>query len=424
MTSETMTWMAPWSSRSAVRLVMVAEAEKSGDTRLGDPIHQVLQFGRLTEHVRRNGEIFPHRSQNNAVPEREVQWHRAAGRVRTVRYLESLWAMPGAGVDFVVHVADVVLGDGVGDLVAALEDMYYDEVDLGSGRGGPGRKSPGRTHQMVIFSEPAERDIPYDEVQRIIYRADLDALREYSSILRPSELNRRPGRGAALGPFVSMLWGQQDYIENCAFLSVLIGSAASSVIAEARGVLIREIASMSKDFGEDESLNRPDRSMQSVRRRLQAINRVVSNTETRIALCIDGFSTLMPYVPALRVESFHQSFFQALESDRNRAALEQLLGRLSEMVRVEREVIEAQAATRQELRGRRWAVSVGAASVIAIPLGVVFGFFGASASQVDPRESMFSSRYWPLYLAVAVLTLAIGALHWTMYRRHGRSLEP
>ncbi|USQ75675.1 hypothetical protein [Ornithinimicrobium cryptoxanthini] len=341
--------------------------------------------------------------------------------METNRAIHSLWSMPGAGTDFIVQLVDITPADGISDLVAALEDMYYGDLTLGPQDPPPPPESGGcvaRTHQMVVFSEPGERELTDDEIQRLIYRADMPARGEYSSIRRPDELNRRPGRGAALGPFVTVLWGQQDYIENCAFLSVVVGTAAVSVIADARHRLLAEIAALGRELGEQSTTERAVASVQQTRLRLEAVNRVIAGTENRIALCIDGLSTMMPYIPALRVESYHRALFEAFDTEGNRSALERLLVRLNELVRLEQDALDSRMTIQSEARSKRWSLSIGIASTLTIPFGIIFGFFGIGAAEIDASQSMFATRYLPLFAIVAGLMFAIIALHYILYRVH------
>jgi hypothetical protein len=125
-----------------------------------------------------------------------------------------------------------VAGLSLTELVRQLLDRYgiavRDSVEL--------RIEP-ESHQQVFLGVSASSSEPdYDELQRLIYRADLDCRPEYSSIRRPTELNRRPTSLSALGPFVSVFYAQQAYIENCALLSAiqLVGASARARQLRAR----------------------------------------------------------------------------------------------------------------------------------------------------------------------------------------------
>ncbi|WP_293015737.1 hypothetical protein [Mycolicibacterium sp.] len=317
-----------------------------------------------------------------------------------------------------------------GLLIRCLEDMYYGDlkadIDQAPLEHWPMHPSP-RIHQLIFLPDGADDgDLSDDDIQRLVYRADLPARPEFIRIGRPDELNRRPNRGAACGPFVSVLWGQQDYIENCAFLSAVMASTASAVIRDGRVTLLSEIAYMDRMFGivGEKALARP--SIDESRQAITRANRVVSRIQNRIALCIDGMATLMPFVPSLRPESYHRALFEAIDSRGNREALERMLGRLVEMIRVEQDALELRVSTRSELRSRRWTISVGLASATAIPFTLVFGYFGMNASEIESNHSMFDPKYWVIYGSVLLISALIITTHMALlwrHRRRRRSLE-
>ena len=415
MTARTQDWIAPWSSRSAARLVLIAEIEPlhlpAAEETVTRPVADVLDFGRLAPHILRNRDVFVHAHALAEHSPDEATWKRAAQAVQTERAIGSVWATPGAGADFYVQLVDIKPSDGIPDLVAALEDMYYGDLTLPDPEIPVRRVEGGRTHQMVIFSEPGERELTDDEVQRLIYRADLEARSEYSDIVRPNELNRRVGRGAALGPFVSVLWGQQDYIENCAFLSAITGATASMVMFEARSDLMQEITAIGNQRGDH--LDADD-----TRDRLDGVNRTLASIENRIALCIDGVSTIMPYVPSLRVESFHRALFEALDTEFNRTALQRLLERLHALVDLEQDMLTSRVAQESDDRTLRWSLSIGLASLVAVPFTILFGFFGANANEIDGTRSIFSMQYWPIFAIVGGATFVISMIHLVLYLHH------
>ena len=407
-------WIAPWSNRSTIRLILIAEIEPfAPGTNEPCPIAELLDFGRMSQHVLRNRDVFVHCHAVTTHAAEEVTWNRAAQLVRTENAVGSAWATPGSDTAFYVQLVDITPHDGIPDLVAALEDMYYDELAFPD-PGTPVRRiEGGRTHQMVIFSDPSEHELTEDEIQRLIYRTDMAARPGPGVIVRPTELNRRYGRGAALGPFVSVLWGQQDYVENCAFLSAITGVTASAVMFEARSVLMREIATIGEQRG--------DRlGSDATRERLDRVNRVMASLENRIALRIDGVSTIAPYVPSLRVESFHRSLFDALDTEFNRAALQRLLERLRTLVDLEQTTLDSRVQQESEDRTMRWSLTIGLASLLAVPFTVIFGFFGANATQVDSSKSMFTIQYWPIFVIVGSATIGIAAMHLALHLRHRR----
>lgn len=418
-------WITSWSARDAIRLLAVTELDDSAvELGVGTPIADVLNFDRMTPHVKAHGAVLPNRYHKSEFDPQSVSWKRAGDFHGTIAFSESLWSLPGCGVSFIVQRVDLDKHTDRGILIRCLEDMYYGDlkanIDPHPQESWPLHPSP-RIHQLIFLPDRAEgEDLSDDDIQRLVYRADLPARPEFVRIGRPDELNRRPNRGAACGPFVSVLWGQQDYIENCAFLSAVMASTASAVIRDGRVTLVREIAHIDRMFGivGDRTQARP--SIDEARLAITRANRVVSRIQNRIALCIDGMATLMPFVPSLRPESYHRTLFEAIDSRGNREALERMLGRLVEMIRVEQDALELRVSSRSELRSRRWTISVGLASATAIPFTLVFGYFGMNASEVQSNHSMFDPEYWAIYGGVLLISALIIAVHVALLWRHRR----
>ena len=122
-----------------------------------------------------------------------------------------------------------------------LEDCYFGDVQIGEqsmaecaytraaqlgAECGSHQGFLPECHQMVLGgAQPAEEC--EDVLQRLVYRADLPYRKEYSAIRYPAELNRRPGWLAAVGPYVSVVCGHSDFIENAVFLSAVQAVAAT-----------------------------------------------------------------------------------------------------------------------------------------------------------------------------------------------------
>jgi uncharacterized integral membrane protein len=90
---------------------------------------------------------------------------------------------------------------------------------------------------------------------------------------------------------------------------------------------------------------------------------------------------------------------------------------------------DAELTTIQSLERRadddrrpRRTVAVGFVSVVSIPVGLVLGFFGINASEVDNRRSILDwHHYLPAYVFI-VSPVVIGALIFAAYylrQRHG-----
>lgn len=421
---------APVTSRDTVRLIIAREIlPTSLDHESRRLAAHVLGLGRLHEHAETSGDVLPGLVWKQECATEDLTWKRLEEGVPVEKALHAIWVAPGSGTEFAVQIVDLHPTDGIVTIIHALEDMFHGDLDMNAACAAPvdiETKKDAKTHQLVVFSKLADQDDDFwdlnrDQVQRLIYRADLPARPEYTDILRPSELNRRPYSGAALGPFLTVLWGQQDYIENCAFLSVLIGAAASAVIRDARQDLIYEIQQMQHVFSADDETALP--SIDKVRQELAQAYRTVAATENRIALCIDGLSTIQPYLPSMRPESYHRTLFEALNAEGNRQALERMLGRLNELVRIQREVLENRLRSIEDARRRQWSITIGLASVVAIPFTVIFAFFSVGTAEIDPETHMLSTDYWIIYALVGATLVATVVQHVWASRRNQRKAE-
>lgn len=403
-----------FSDRPSIRLIMTAEIVKSKDVEVGKGvcIADVLHFDRLSEYFQESASVLPVCLESEKIDGNAVRWKSADGEVKAISGFRRLWKVPECEALFESVVIDV--GDKVklGGLVHALDDLHKGKVILGENAKVWGvRKVPRNTHRMVIFSSVRKKEPKFDELQRLVYRADLEANEEFVSFKRPAEMNRRPGRGAVLGPRASVIWGMQDYIENTSFCSTLIAQSAVSTVSTLR----REVFSLfEKVAGLDDSVSIM-KDISEQQRALDNINNRVIQMQGILAKSIDGLSTLTSYIPSMRVEGYHRALFEAIDADVNRESLERLLSRLLELVRIKQDVLASRRQVILSSRSQRWSVSVGLASVIAIPLSIIFGFFGMSSSEINESLSIFSGNYVSLYLLIIGLTIVIVGVHFIQF---------
>ncbi|MGD0376347.1 MAG: hypothetical protein ABSB01_17410 [Streptosporangiaceae bacterium] len=73
----------------------------------------------------------------------------------------------------------------------------------------------GAAASRVVPERSADRIDSVHEV--VLLGPDLPYRKEYSAIRYPAELNRRPGWLAGVGPYVSVICGHPDFIENSIF---------------------------------------------------------------------------------------------------------------------------------------------------------------------------------------------------------------
>jgi hypothetical protein len=326
------------------------------------------------------------------------------------------------------------------ELIPLLEDCYYGDVRQGEDslaqlalallrRSGVAVNEPEQfhlepeCHQLVFLSESSTTTEPTDDVlQRLIYRADLDYRSEHSSIRYPSELNRRPDSLAAIGPFVSVLVTQQDYIENCAFLSAVHLVSATAKVRRIRAETYKSLVAVRRLAAEQRAV--PEIDGQTRRRSSFArISERLAEQELELTFGVEGMRRIGLLVPSLRVESYHEQLVDALQLRENTATVSNMLGRLGTALSAELDSIRAYDTRREELRRLRWGVTVGMLTTIAVPVGIVLSFFSGQSSEVKPGASMFAfSLYRGFYGFLSSLIILALMVFLYLRRRETREL--
>ena len=270
-------------------------------------------------------------------------------------------------------------------------------------------------HQIVFCAEPAPEDCE-DIVQRLVYRADLPYRKEYSAIRYPAELNRRPGWVAAVGPYVSVVLGHSDFIQNAIFSSAVQGVGAAAQLRAIRHAAYEDV----RLFRNQEA------SGGTTRDRRQTLGRIadqLGDLELELSYSVEASADFGLLVPSLRAEGFHDALYESMSLASRAETTARMLQRLGAAISAELTAIESIERRADENRRVLYAVAVGFVSAVAIPASLVLAFLGVNASQVNSRWSIFSHHYLPMYLTVAgliVLGVALAAGLWAQQRRQSR----
>jgi hypothetical protein len=313
------------------------------------------------------------------------------------------------------------------DTIGLLEECYFGEVQIGEvtaeqyaeamaarigADGTQNHRFLPERHQIVFDQAPAPDDCE-DLVQRLIYRTDLPYRKEYSAIRYPRELNRRPGWLAAIGPYVSVVRGHPDFIENSIFLS-----AVQAVGAAAQLRAIRHAAYA--DVQQFRSLEAAAGNTQSRRRTLERIADQLGDLELELSYSVEATADLGLLVPSLRAESFHDALYEAMGLAKKATTAGRMLSRLASAIGAELTAIESIERRADDNRRVRYAVAVGFVSAVAIPASLILAFLSINATQVNGNLSMFSHHYLGMYLTVAAVVAAGAVLSLALYIQQRR----
>jgi hypothetical protein len=397
------------------------------DGSAGHELPGSLELGRLAHYYRLSADQLPQVLYRETLDPGAVTFR----RWQPVGAVTGAWAwffqLPSGQL---VAALTVDVRCGLGGVIDLLEDCYYADVLIGGTPvdqhaqaravqlGAAGGSEPGflsERHQIVFGATPAAEDSE-DLIQRLIYRADLPYRKDYSAIRYPAELNRRPGWLVAVGPYVSVVCGQQNYLENAIFASAVHGVGAAAQLRAIRQAAYADVRQFRRIEGTPGTTR--DR-----RRGLERIADRLGDLELELSYSVEASADLGLLVPSLRAEGFHNALYESVGLAGKAATTERMLARLGAAISAELTAIESIERRADDNRRVRYAVAVGFVSAVAIPASLVLTFLGINASQVSPARSMFSTHYLGMYIAVAALivvgaTLSLGL--WMQHRRDAR----
>lgn len=406
-------WFAPWQYRQEARICQLRAVPSSSPGQIdtqGKFLSDFLDFGRLALYFAQSGGLAPrvcaHCDRND--------FDLRGPRIDSIQV--SAWTrlrLDIAGGNFIdLRILDVAF-DSMNQAIPLLEDLYYEELRqeptewdwMRDAAVGQDVSAADPYHQIVLL--PSDFESPdWDTLQRLIYRANLDANREFSAIGFPDELNRRPGRGAAVGPFVSVLWGQQGYIESAVTLSACVVVSATTAMMRTQRATYNAMKLLHEQ-GREQVQYISAKSRGAFRNVLVWTQESISDLEAELTFGADAYATLLPIMPSLRVESYHQMLYSAADLPRQVQLVDRMLGRLRSSTEAQLGALSSVETAISELRIRRWSFSAQALATIAVPLSILLAYFGIGSSDIDPESSIFDfERYWMVYLAMALLVAA------------------
>lgn len=327
----------PFEQRSKVRICQVRSlgSPMSGHQPYGALAVEALDFGRLTAALAAAGPLAPTITHFAHEADLGIEGPRIGAL--TVDWMRLHLQTPSAGlVDVRVLALDGASVESTIDLLEDLRDeavareptpLSYPDV--------PGYdEQPVSTrafHQLTFMPDGGPEVEPsWEDVQRLIYRADLEAIEEQSSISNPVEMNRRPGQLAAVGSLGTVAWGIQDYVEVSLALSAAMTVAALDMIQTVR------MQSMSV-WQEVQALAGPadGAGAEAVRGALSELQRQLAWQQAALAFGVLPSSVMSPLFQSVRVESYHQALYEAADVLAQSKRVSQTLDRLEGVLAAE-----------------------------------------------------------------------------------------
>jgi len=270
---------------------------------------------------------------------------------------------------------------------------------------------PPEQHQ-IMFVRDFGRHSPPDEdiVNRILYRSDPPYRQEAMKLAHPAGLIQQSGTFAAVTPYVSFIYGHEDFVDYSIFLTTVqaVGTAAQ----------FREIwydaYQLIRTFRSDIQEKRAGRQQ---RKDLEVLVDTLGNLQLDLSFSVETSADLGLLIPSLRIESFHRELYDVMELPARAHTVSRMFDRLessiqSELTAIDIREYKEQEARRNEAEARRleqdarrrdWVIAAGFFSAIGVPLGFLVAFFGINAKQVKATRSIFSLHYLGAYIVAGVI---------------------
>lgn len=330
---------SPLDRRDHLRVCHVRAMASSGPPISGgSPVTQTLDLGRLTGFLEAAGELAPVLVASAEHPgltlggqrssrELNVDWQRfrlqtAAGGIVDVRVMSTPW-------------------ESLRDTISLLEDLHYEtltgEPTEWGGRAAEavGAVSAVRPFHQLVFVPDSEPEPSWETIQRLIYRADLDAIEEHSSIGHPDEINRRPSQLAAVGSFGSVLWGIQDYVERSLILSAASTVAALATIHDVRLKALAQLQQLRAMESHGDGATSGGSGVDGSAEALTGAMRELSWLEANLTFSAEASAAISPLLQSLRVESFHRALYASADVMPQAQLVGQMLTRLRSVTEAE-----------------------------------------------------------------------------------------
>lgn len=394
-------------------------------TENGAALTDHLSFGRLERFYRSSADQLP-----SVIVSRPVD----ASTIRCERWREGTLVSARIWL-FALPTGQVVVGLTLDvdcthlHAVNLLEDCYYLALSIDGGQVEQLVAAEARAHGLqvdteefaperhqIVYSAPLEAKDPGDVVQRLIYRANLPYRPGYGAISYPGELNRRPNTTAAVGPYVSVLFGQQDYVENAALISAVQAVASSARLREIRNAIYH-------DLREFHAIERAAADTRTRRRTLERITDDLTRLELDLSVSVEAPGDLGVLVPSLRVIEYHNQVYASIGIRELAETVSRMLRRLEATGRAELTSVESIERRADEDRRLRWAVAIGFVSVVAVPISLILAFFGINTTQVAADRSMFDPAYLWVYASIGLLLAISTGLAVSLYVHQARQQQ-
>ncbi|WP_027346799.1 hypothetical protein [Hamadaea tsunoensis] len=268
----------------------------------------------------------------------------------------------------------------------------------------PPRIEVTEQHQIVFL--PRSPELDEDVIDALVYRDQPRYRQEFTQRQEPDELNTGPNRGIVTTN-VSLIQGHDRALRDSVFLSTvqIVGTLARfrQIWDQAYSEVRRFRRDKQRDNTPDDETpvrKKPAKNPDTqTRDDLERLVDLLGNLEFDLTFSVE--------FPLMRIESYHSALTEVLELDLQAGRLSSMFEQLGGSIQSEITAIDIRSQRDSDVRNHRNEVAFNVFAIVGVPLGALLAFFGVSAKDVDPGQSMLN---WRLYHDEYLLALLLGLL--------------
>ncbi|WP_449349227.1 hypothetical protein [Streptomyces shaanxiensis] len=311
-------------------------------------------------------------------------------------------------------------------LAAWLADTCFDRDRITLGERGlldalGGRLAPREplgfgqnVHQLVFPGGDVKSDLLDADETRLHSLLNEIVYRGRPSPSEPPHLRRNGRTLSAHGRGVSVHAGWAEHVENGLTLVAVGMISALAVLQRTRLAAFETMRANERAAAE---------SPYEIRRLISRLSDGVNELQLDLAFGVEAYVDSL-LIPETVMETFQSSLRDALGIPASLDNSARMVERLTSVISARSAALDAQLAERDDRRDRTVSALVAVATGIALPPTLLLAFFGANASNVDNRRSIFDAHYLPAYLLAWLPFIALAVIGYLLLRRVSRRSGP
>ncbi|MFJ9153350.1 hypothetical protein ACIRP7_36025 [Streptomyces sp. NPDC102270] len=265
-------------------------------------------------------------------------------------------------------------------------------------------------HQLVFPGGDLANDLLGPEETRLPTLLNEIVYRGRLSLSEPPHLHKNGRTLSAHGRGVSVHAGWAGHVENGLILVAVGMVSALAVLQRTRLAAFETMRANEQAAAE---------SPYEIRRLISRLSDGVNELQLDLAFGVEAYVDSL-LIPETVMETFQSSLRDALGIPDSLDNSARMVERLTSVISARSAALQAQLAERDDRRDRTVSALVAVATGIALPPTLLLAFFGANASNVDNRRSIFDAHYLPAYLLAWLPFIALAVIGYLLLRRVSR----